>query len=239
MKALALDTSTLAASLALVDGPDVLAESNMPPTRTHSRILLPEIQRLLARVGLVIHDLDFIAVGLGPGSFTGLRIGLSAAKGLAWAAKKPLVGVPTLDALVRGLAPEDVIQACPLIDARKGQVYSALYRPDSEGRWDRRSEWGAYTAASLRDLIFEETVFFGEGARTWGRDLADLLGPLYTRGPEELDRPRAVHAAGEAFDLLARGVDTDPARVIPIYVRPPDIRKSSGRPGQAGKTAPS
>lgn len=220
MKALALDTATPAGSAALVEGAVVLAESNLPPGKTHSRTLVPEIQRLLARLDLTVHDLDFIAVGLGPGSFTGLRIGLAVAKGLAWAAGKPLVGVPSLDALVRGLPPQP-IQACPMLDARKGQTYAALYRTGAQGAWERRTEFRAHTLRTLAELVREETVFIGEGGTTWGQALADKLGPLFRPGPEDLVHPRAAQVARAAFDLLNQGVETDPARVMPLYIRPP------------------
>jgi len=223
MKALALDTATPAGSAALVQGAAVLAESNLSPGKTHSRTLVPEIQRLLARLDLTVHDLDLIAVGLGPGSFTGLRIGLAVAKGLAWAAGKPLVGVPSLDALVQGLPPQP-IQACPMLDARRGQVYAALYRPGTQGAWERWTEFRAHTLETLAELVREETVFIGEGDKTWNQALADKLGPLFRAGPGDLVYPRAAQVARVAFDLLNQGVETGPARVMPLYIRPPDIR---------------
>ncbi|MDY6850705.1 MAG: tRNA (adenosine(37)-N6)-threonylcarbamoyltransferase complex dimerization subunit type 1 TsaB [Thermodesulfobacteriota bacterium] len=224
MKALALDTATPAGSAALVQGSAVLAESNLPPGKTHSRTLVPEIQRLLTRLGLTVHDLDLVAVGLGPGSFTGLRIGLAVAKGLAWAAGKPLVGVPSLDALVWGLPPRP-IQACPMLDARRGRVYAALYRSSgAEGAWKRQTEFTAHTLRTLAELVREETVFIGEAGKAWSRPLADELGPLFRAGPEDLVSPRAAQVARVAFDLFNQGVKTDPARIMPLYIRPPYIR---------------
>ncbi len=223
MKILALDTSTLAATMALVDDSEVLAESNLPPGRTHSTTLLPEIRRILKDRALEVRDLDLIAVGLGPGSFTGLRIGLAAAKGLAWAAGKPLVGVPTLDALAMNHPPART-RICPLVDARKGQVYAALFEPDGAGGWQRTMEDGAFTPDELAALIKEDTVFFGEGARTWEESLSRTLGALFLRGEEHLDYPHAAGAARLAVSRYAQGTETDPARIVPRDIRPPDIR---------------
>ena len=229
MIVLALDTSTRAASVALVDGDAVLAESNLPPGVTHSRTLLPMIQELLENNGLTFHDPGLVAVGTGPGSFTGLRIGLAAAKGLAWGAGKPLVGVPTLDAMALAWS-GDRRPICPLIDARKGQLYAALYDQDGSGGRQRRLDFGVYRVEELAGLITEETVFFGDGARTFGQALSDRLGGLYSRGPEIIDYPSAACTARLGAGLLAGGAVSDPAMVTPLYVRPPDIWKlAAGR----------
>jgi tRNA threonylcarbamoyladenosine biosynthesis protein TsaB len=220
---LALDTSTLAATMALTEDHKVLAESNLPPGRTHSTTLLPEIRRMLKEHTLDVRDVDLFAVGLGPGSFTGLRIGLAAAKGLAWAAGKPLVGVPTLDALARNHPPAQT-RICPLLDARKGQVYAALFEPDEAGGWKRTMEEEAFTPDELAALIHEETVFFGEGVRTWEESLSQLLGAFFLRGEDNLDYPRAEAVARLAVHLFYEGTETDPAGIVPRYIRPPDIR---------------
>ncbi len=223
MKILALETATLAGSAALVEGGRILAESNLAPGRTHSSTLLPEIQKVLQEAGMSATDLDIVAVGLGPGSFTGLRIGLAIAKGLAWAAGKPLVGVPTLDAMARAVQPGDGGIICPVIDARKGQVYAAMYRP-SGPLWERLTDYEALTPDGLAGIISEPVVFFGEGVRTWGGVISESLGPLFIRGDEAFDFPRAVNVAAEAEMLYDRGMAADPADVAPLYVRPPDIK---------------
>ncbi|MFH1092297.1 MAG: tRNA (adenosine(37)-N6)-threonylcarbamoyltransferase complex dimerization subunit type 1 TsaB [Pseudomonadota bacterium] len=223
MTVLALDTSTLVGDVALVNQDRVVAESKLKPGETHSKTLLPEIKKMLDRAGLEVRDLEFIAVGLGPGSFTGLRIGLAAAKGLAWAAGIPLVGVPTLEAMVRALPPRD-ITACPLLDARRNQVYFALYQTGPGGGWERESPYQARTPADLAVLIREKTWFIGEGAGTYGNILTEMLGSFFVRGPQELDYPQAVQVAWLAYELMAAGTETDPTRVVPIYVRPLDIR---------------
>jgi len=227
MKILALDTSTPVASLAVAEGKTVLAESSLPRSITFSRTLIPEIKRILDLTGLRVHDLDALAVGLGPGSFTGLRIGLAAAKGLAWAAGRPLIGVPTLEAMVQGLPPSPW-PACPLLTARKNLVYAAFYQTGPEGRWERRSDFAAYSPEKLVQLIQRETVFFGPGLETCGPMLPEALGPLFRAGPKELNHPRAVWIIQTALDLLDRGVETDPLKIVPLYVSPPDLREPGG-----------
>ena len=224
MKVLALDTSSLSASVGLIIGSEEKA-SYLPAGETHSRTLLPEIERLLTSSGLTVRDLDLVAAGLGPGSFTGLRIGLSAAKALAWAAKKPLVGVPTLDVMADSLSGGDSDRpVCAVIDARKGQVYAAVYHPANKGGLRRRTDYLALAPEDLTHMIERETWFVGEGARTWERVLRDKLGTRFCLAPEEFDRPRPALMAGLALDLLAGGAPTDPALIKPLYIRPPDIR---------------
>jgi len=227
MKILALDTSSPVGSLAVAEGRTVLTESSLPRSVTFSRTLIPEIKRILDETGLTVPDLDALTLGLGPGSFTGLRIGLAAAKGLAWAAGRPLIGVPTLEAMVRGLPPRP-FQACPLLPARRDLVYAALYQTGPDGRWERRSDFASFAPEDLVQIIQEETVFFGIGLETCGRVLADGLGPLFRAGPKELDHPRAVWVIQTALDMLERGAETDPVKITPLYIRPPDLREPGG-----------
>ena len=224
MTILALDTSTPAASLALVDQGNLVVESNPAPGETHSKTLLPRIREMLDDTGLEIRDLEFIAVGLGPGSFTGLRIGLAAVKGLAWAGGVPLVGVPTLDAMVQAITP-DHLAACPVIDARKDQLYAAMYRPSTLGGWDRKSDYSSFTLTGLGEAVREKTIFIGQGLNKWGEKLAGLLGDFYQRGPEKYDYPRAKNIARLAREIVDRGEIPAPSTVTPLYVRPPDIRE--------------
>lgn len=223
MKILAIDTSTPAAGVALMDGGTVLAESNLDSGITHSRTLLPEVKRLLDEFGIEIRDLTLVAVGLGPGSFTGLRIGLAVAKGLAWAARIPLVGVPTLDALARGY-PGDADQICPFLDARRNQVYAALYRPSATGVFERTTEIQAYSIEDLAAVIAQQTVFFGPGVDHYGRELARILGDKWIRDDQALDLVPGSAIGQLAADLYLKGTETDPGRILPLYVRQPVIR---------------
>lgn len=230
---LAIETATPKGSLALVEQSITppLVEIFLEPGLAHSESLLPEIEGLLTQNDLPISEVDIITVSIGPGSFTGIRVGLSAAKGLAFAAKKPLVGVPTLDALIRNL-PSTALQVCPLIDARKGEVYAALYQPLPEGTYERVSEYGHFKPEELVAMIDEDTLFFGDGARKYGGLLSERLGRLYHRGPEAADYPRARFVAREGFRILALGGETEPSLVQPLYVRASDaeLGRTAGNP---------
>ena len=125
MKILALETSAKSVSVAVTEDGVPLASSYQNTGLTHSRTLMPLLDAMLTSSGLELQDMDALAVAAGPGSFTGLRIGVSALKGLAWAAEKPCCGVSTLEAMARNLAHMDALIVCAM-DARRNQVYNAL-----------------------------------------------------------------------------------------------------------------
>jgi tRNA threonylcarbamoyladenosine biosynthesis protein TsaB len=127
VRALGIETATSIASVGIVVEDQVVIERAVPMRGSHARTLLPLIDEALLGAGLALSDLDRVAVSIGPGSFTGLRIGLSVAKGLALAARLAVVGVPTLDAYARAIEPRDGL-VCPVLDARKGEVYAAAFR---------------------------------------------------------------------------------------------------------------
>jgi tRNA threonylcarbamoyladenosine biosynthesis protein TsaB len=236
MTILAVDTSTLVASVALVDKEVLLDENNLTPGETHSRTLLPQVRKMLDLAGLDPGDLEFIAVGLGPGSFTGLRIGLAAVKGLAWAAGLPLVGVPTLDAMVASLPLSEAV-ACPVIDARKDQLYAAFYKPGLSGQWVRQTDYASFTVEGLKRVVREKTLFIGQGLIKYEELLAGVLGDLFCRGPRESDYPRATYIAGLARQQLDQGKDASPSSLTPLYVRPPDIRQPKPKASINGRFA--
>ncbi len=127
MLVLGLDTATRSASIGLVEGERIIGEYNLTVDQVHSKRLMPMIDRLINECNHSIHDVEGIAVSCGPGSFTGLRIGMATAKGLAYALKVPLVGVSTLKALCWNCAPSTGL-LCPVVDARMKEFYTALYR---------------------------------------------------------------------------------------------------------------
>ncbi len=215
MLTLALDSSGRAASCALFDGERLLAESFMDVGLTHSQTLLPLLERTLLSAGVKIGDLDRLAVSVGPGSFTGVRIGVSTIKGLAFGLDIPCVGVSTLAALAcypAGLCEGPV---CPVMDARAGQVYSALF----EVRGDniaRRMEDAALPVEELRRLLPEGSLLVGDGAHL----LYSPDGP-FRMAPAHLRLQRAVGVALAARDLP--GVSAD--RLAPIYLRRPQAER--------------
>lgn len=219
MKILAVDTSTSLGSIVLVDGPVVRAELALNVTATHNRRLLPGIHRLLSDVGWTLEALDGLAIGLGPGSFTGLRIGMSVMKGLAFATGKPLAGVPTLDALAANvaLAPWTI---CPVMDARKGEVYTALYRGGEGHDLERLTPYQVMKPQRLAEFITGKTVLLGDGLLRYGDIVAAGLGHRLVRAPAYLNAIRGASIGWLAVERLRHGLAEDISTCTPLYIRP-------------------
>lgn len=183
MRVLGIDSATLVAGVAVIEEERVVVEGFLQTRKTHSERLLPLIALWLQEAELSLKDIDGIAVTSGPGSFTGLRIGVATAKGLAQAAGKPLLGVPTLDALALNLAGSSGI-ICPILNARKGEVYTALYASFSPSQLGRLSHYKAVAPPQLVQWLLEggvpwleKPVELGSGEElTWGLFSALLTG---------------------------------------------------------------
>lgn len=228
MLLLALETSTTTGSVALVEAPPqedgsyggekILAEYTVNLPGTHSERLMPAIDRLLKEASLSIGNIQGIALAWGPGSFTGLRIGISTVKGLAYALRVPVVGVPTLDALAQNIrfAPSLI---CPVLDARKKEVYAALFRGDGEGNLQKISEDWVLSPEKLCSRIVEKTVFLGSGIEVYGETFKKNLGSRALFAPPELSLPRAVHVARLGLPKFQAGRTLDLFSFTPVYVR--------------------
>jgi tRNA threonylcarbamoyladenosine biosynthesis protein TsaB len=219
VKILAVDTSTSLGSIALVEGPVIRAELAINVSATHNRRLLPGIHRLLTDVGWTLENLDGLAIGLGPGSFTGLRIGMSVMKGLAFATGKPLAGVPTLDALAANvsLVPWTI---CPVMDARKGELYTALYRGGEGHDLERLTPYRVLKPQRLAEFITGKTVVLGDGLLRYGDILAAGLGDRLVRAPAHLNAIRGASIGWLAVERLRRGRAEDISTCTPLYIRP-------------------
>lgn len=217
---LAVETSTPWASVALVEDDHILTEVVIEKGLTHSKTLLPSVNEMLSNRKLTVFDLDLLAVGAGPGSFTGLRIGLSAVKGLAWAASKPLVGVNSLETMAQG-TPLHLSPLCPMMDARKSEVYSAVYERNGNGL-SCRLPMAAISPEDLARSITEKTYFFGDGAEKYSEVMSGILKEKFVRTKETPDYPKATVTAVMARKLYENGIKSDPALITPIYIRPSD-----------------
>ena len=220
MKLLALDSSGLVASVAVVWDEILSGEFTIDHKITHSQTLLPMLEELAKRVELDLETLDAIAVAGGPGSFTGLRIGSATAKGLALALEKPLIQIPTVDALAYNLwGHRDII--CPLMDARRNQTYTGLYRFCS-GRMETLKEQCAVDIGAIVDEINkrrEAVVFLGDGVPVFQHYIEEhLLGPC-TFAPPHLSRQRAGAVAALAVEYYKEGKMMDSASFKPEYLR--------------------
>jgi tRNA threonylcarbamoyladenosine biosynthesis protein TsaB len=218
MKVLALETATLAGSIAIVDDKEgLIGETGVNVKLAHSERLMPSIEWLLNASGISIKDIDLFALSIGPGSFTGLRIGLSTVKGFAFASGKSIVPVPTLDAFARTM-PFCQHVICPMLDARKQEVYAGLYR------WDKDSciKIMPETAIKPEDLlkkIEEPVVFMGEGAVIYKNMISESLKTKALFAPPSKMSPSAATVAEIAIEQINQGTTADPVSLAPYYIR--------------------
>ncbi|HEY2991334.1 MAG TPA: tRNA (adenosine(37)-N6)-threonylcarbamoyltransferase complex dimerization subunit type 1 TsaB [Methylomirabilota bacterium] len=211
MRVLAVETSSLAGGVALLDGERLVAEYLLDVSVTHSERLMAAVERVLADARWTPRDLAGLAVAVGPGSFTGLRIAVSTVKGLALALEAPIAAVPTLDAMAAAL-PWAALPVCPVLDARKNEVYASLYRWDGAAM---RREWDylALTPAALAARLSEPVIVVGDGAPGVRSPHARVVPP-----PRRLPSPACVGALG--LERLRRGETVTAAALAPLYLRP-------------------
>jgi tRNA threonylcarbamoyladenosine biosynthesis protein TsaB len=219
MKILGIDTSTSCGGVGLADDQGVIADTLLNLPVTHSERLLAAIGWVLDQSSCALTDLDAIAISLGPGSFTGLRIGVSVVKGLAFATGLPVVGVSTLDVLAAQVSPTSYM-ICPVLDARKAEVYTALYRYEGEDRVKRLTSYRAMRPGELVAQIREKTIFIGDGVRAYGDYFRNALPSLVLFPSLPLCVPHGSIVATLGLELLQRGEVLDLPVFTPIYVRP-------------------
>lgn len=215
---LGVETSTHLLSLAIIDDGSDLA-THAREGLVHSRELLPSIDNLLNEAGTPLKELDGIAVSLGPGSFTGLRIGLSTSKALAQVLRIPMVGIPTLDVIVMNVEEEDLM-VCPLIEAGRDMVYTALYLNKK-----RFTDYMAISLDRLYRLVEEPTLFIGPALGVFARLISKALGPLAHFSDRSLWMPKASWVARLGIEQIRMG-DIPPLRdVLPLYVKRPWVEE--------------
>lgn len=228
MRLLALDTSTEYLSLALhLDGRVLTRE--LHAGQTHSQRILPLLRELLDEAGLAMTDLDGIAFGAGPGSFTGLRIGCGVAQGLAFGAGLPVVGICTLLALAEASGADQII-AC--LDARMGEVYHAVYRRQGDA-WQEVIAPGLYKPEAVPALEGAGWVGIGSGWASYA-DILQAAYPAQVSSTQPDRYPRAQEIVALALPVFAAGEGRPAAEAAPLYIRNKVALKTSERAKMAG-----
>lgn len=223
MKVLAVDTSSNAASVALVEDNILLGEFVLNHKKTHSQEIMPMIDDVLKRCGCEVSDIDLFAAAKGPGSFTGLRIGIATVKGLAHSVNKPVIGIGTLEGLAYNL-PFCEHTIVPIMDARRNQVYTGAYMWDDE---DFR-EIGESEAMSIEECVlscgnFLETVFLGDGVPVYKDFIKEKLGDKAIFAPVSCNMQRASSIA-----MLAQKRKDEAESYYglePMYLRKPQAER--------------
>ncbi len=216
MKILAVDTSSMVAAAAIAEDDKLICETTLNNKLTHSQTIMPIIDEVFKLSELKPSDIDVYAVSSGPGSFTGLRIGVTTVKALAHAVNKPVVGVNALEAMAYNLPFCPYIIA-PIMDARRGQVYNALYSFAN----GTLNEIAAPRAISLDDCLAEvirigkKTVFLGDGVPVFREKIKTVLGDMAVFAPQNLNAQRASAVCEAAKNKKTMNY----AQLVPVYLR--------------------
>jgi len=223
MRILAVDTASRTCSVAVVEDDVVMAEFTVNHRDTHSRFLMEMIDRVLTISRFALMDMDGFAVTTGPGSFTGLRIGLSAVKGMAMGAGRPVAGVGSLEALAFPFAHSDKL-LCPLMDARRHEVYTARYR--FEGSRLIAQTWPQVTTPekAVSD-IHESCILVGDGAVVYRDRMMDMMGDRAVFAGFSHHQIRASAVAALAMPRFKAGDTEDVSALTPSYIRTSDAEK--------------
>ena len=220
MKLLGVETATTWQSVGILEDDLVLAKYDQDAGGAHGTLLLPTIDQLLTQTGLQLTDLDGLACSIGPGSFTGIRVGVATCLGLRAATDLPLVLVPTMEAMawnVKGTT----LPICPALKSRRGEVYWAIFRWASSGGWlDRVLAEHVGTPRALARSLTENTLVFGEGWSSMESEIRTGLSPsvAISPGPEEAAKPSAVNVALLGMQRLQQGKIAG-AQITPLYVQ--------------------
>lgn len=224
MKILAVDSSGLVASIAVAEDDNLLAEYTMNYKKTHSQTLMPMLQEVKNMIELDLNSIDAIAIAAGPGSFTGLRIGSATVKGLGLALDKPVVEVPTLEGLAFNLCGTSHL-VCPLMDARRNQVYTGIYRfVSADNQWQMQTvqEQCAVDVTEILQIcndLGEPVIFLGDGVPVYADKIAESCQVPYTFAPSNMNRQRAASVAALGMLYAKQGKFVSAAEHAPEYLR--------------------
>jgi tRNA threonylcarbamoyladenosine biosynthesis protein TsaB len=222
MKILAIETSTMLGGIAIMDDlSGLIAEVRLNVKSTHSERLMTEIAHVLKQAELKVSDIDVFAIAIGPGSFTGLRIGLSTVKGFSYATGKPIVSVPTLEALAWNY-PYCSYPVCTMLDARKKEVYAALFKWGDGGVTRLIDEVSIRINRVLEDIKLssdKKIVFTGEGAILYKDKIIEVMGNKAIFASPEKIVPSPANVASIGIKKTIKGEFSEPVSLVPFYIR--------------------
>lgn len=225
MKILAVDTSATAASVAVAEENKLIGEFSINTALTHSQTLMPMVDELLNNTGLSVNDIDAVAVNAGPGSFTGVRIGVAAVKGIAFPKNLPCVSVSTLESMAYNMLGNDCI-VCSVMDARCSQVYNALFRVKG-CTVTRMTDDRALSLTDLKNElrnINEKVVLVGDGAVLCSKFLGEELEKIML-APFNNRIQTASSVAYAAFEKINNGETVKADELMPVYLRLPQAQR--------------
>lgn len=231
MKILAVDTSTRHLTIALTDGDKLLAARNVAPKKDLSLSITFDIERALQKANVFLHDIEGFVVGLGPGSFTGLRVGLSMMKAFIMVTEKPVVGISSLDVIAMNIRSRTPVNVCVINDARRGLLYSCVYEK-KHGGLTRKCDYLLQPVDEVLKHVSGETVFVGDGithARDRIMDAAKVPGATF-HPHFETDKhwlPKAKELARLGYQRLLRGDYDKIETLVPLYLYPEDCQVSN------------
>ena len=236
MKILALDTSGLVASAAITENGKVLAEYTLNYKLTHSQTIMPMIDEIVKMTETDLNTIDYIACSSGPGSFTGLRIGAATAKGLAHGLNKPIVAVPTLEALAYNIFGTDKF-ICPIMDARRKQVYNAVYVPEGK-KLDVILEEDTRIIDDVLDYVKDvdcDVIFVGDAVSLYKDKIAELDNAIIAPASCNMQRAACVAALAEVY--IEEGKYMNGAEFAPEYLRKSQAERELEEKQKAGEKA--
>ena len=220
MKILAVDSSGLVASVAIVEDDNLIVEYTVNYKKTHSQTLLPMLDEIVRMTETDLSSVDAIAVAKGPGSFTGLRIGASTVKGLGFALDKPVIGVPTVEGLAMNLYDLNAL-ICPIMDARRNQVYTGLYRFRDHELQVVKDQLPIAVEELIETLntLGEDVVFLGDGVPVYESVIREKIQVPYSFAPAHVNKQRASAIAVRAFAYWKSGLYDNADDFVPEYLR--------------------
>ena len=228
MIVLGIDTATPKAGIAVVRGKDTLASIFTDGGKTHSETLLSSLTSLIDKAGIALGDVDLFALGLGPGAFTALRVGVTTVKALSYGLGAPVVGISTLDVLAMGAAKYDGGYkglVAPVIDARKGEVYTAIFKADGVGDIERIGDYMNLTPEELFNSISFDILVLGNGVSVLGNDLKSNI----IVAPKKFWDPDPSVLSFMAIEKFHKGGGDDPSKITPLYIRRSDAEANRDR----------